>query len=302
MRSPAHHRVDPADGQRVNATVIYVSYNTPSLDLSWIPDTGSAIIVHNDSSLDPASCRHPNVTHLHPGTNLGFGAAVNLALAEASTERVILCNPDTEMEREHFCALAHGGPDEILTVPMNDEAGRATGMVSPYWTPITLIAAAHRIGRLAPLGSRRRNVLVPLVSRWGREQHASLDNSETAWPLGTHWLSGALFSVDRERLSSIGGFDDEFFLYYEDADVCRRLHAAYPGMVIRQAACAPAVHAVGGSASSGTARSVVDRIRRNSATIYARRQHGRGWSMAARWLSATDSGESTPKDLTGVSA
>ncbi len=264
-----------------------MSYNTPTLDLSWIPDDGAVVVVHNDDSLDPAGCHHPNVTHLHPRTNLGFGAGVNLGLAIADTDRVILCNPDTVMRREHFCALAHGDPNEITTIPMNDEAGRPTGMVSPYWTPVTLVAAAHRVGRIAPLGSRRRNIVVPMLSRWGREQQASLEDSDTAWPLATHWLSGALMSVDRRRLEAVGGFDDDFFLYYEDADLCRRLDQAFPAMTIRQLDCPPAVHAVGGSATSGGPRSLVGRIRRQSATQYAERQSGTLWQVAARWLAVT---------------
>lgn len=273
----------------MSATVIYVSFNTPSIDLSWIPADGVAVVVHNDDSLAPETCDHPKVIHVRPGHNVGFGAGVNLGLERATTERVILCNPDTVMRPEHYRALATGKPAEIITVPMVDDHGRPAGMVSPYWTPLTLLGAAHRVGRIAPLGSKRRTLLVPMVSRWGRDQQASRIDSETAWPLSSRWVSGALFSVDRKRLESVGGFDETFFLYYEDADVCRRLQSAFPDMVIRQVDGPPARHSVGGSASSSTTRSAVAGIRRHSATIYAQRQRGRGWPTVARWLSATES-------------
>ena len=50
-------------------------------------------IVHNDGALDRASLG-ARVVHVDAPGNVGFGAAVNLALPHVTTERVVLCNPD----------------------------------------------------------------------------------------------------------------------------------------------------------------------------------------------------------------
>ena len=59
------------------------------------------------------------------------------------------------------------------------------------------------------------------------------------------WVSGACFMATREALQRVGGFDERYFLYWEDADLCRRLRGA--GFEIRYAPAAVAVHQVGQS-------------------------------------------------------
>jgi GT2 family glycosyltransferase len=62
------------------------------------------------------------------------------------------------------------------------------------------------------------------------------------------WISGACMLARREALAAVGGFDERYFLYWEDADLCRRLRAA--GWTARYVPHAVVVHRVGGSSQS----------------------------------------------------
>jgi GT2 family glycosyltransferase len=107
--------------------------------------------------------------------------------------------------------------------------------------------------RLVPsLAVARRNVVVDEIIRSGR-QSAEVD-----------WLSGACMLARRSALESIGGFDERFFLYWEDADLCRRLREK--GLHVRYVTGATAIHRVG--QSSRTARTFAIRAFHESAYLY----------------------------------
>jgi GT2 family glycosyltransferase len=78
------------------------------------------------------------------------------------------------------------------------------------------------------------------------------------------WLSGACVLARREALAAEGGFDERYFLYWEDADLCRRLRTR--GYEVRYVPAASAVHRVGHS--SRTARAPSVRAFHESAYLY----------------------------------
>jgi N-acetylglucosaminyl-diphospho-decaprenol L-rhamnosyltransferase len=78
------------------------------------------------------------------------------------------------------------------------------------------------------------------------------------------WLSGACVLGRRDALTGVGGFDERYFLYWEDADLCRRLRAR--GYQVRYVPAATAIHRVGHS--SRTARAASVRAFHESAYLY----------------------------------
>jgi GT2 family glycosyltransferase len=106
--------------------------------------------------------------------------------------------------------------------------------------------------RLAP-GSvhARRNVVSPDVA--AKEDGVAVD-----------WLSGACILVRRRAFDEVGGFDEGYFLYWEDADLCRRLRKR--GLHVRYVPSVSAVHQVG--RSSMTARRASIRAFHDSAYRY----------------------------------
>lgn len=270
----------------MSATVITVAYGVEDIDLAWVPDDGVIIVVHNDELLPRGAIAHPRVTHLHPGCNLGFGAAVNLALDLVVSDRVILCNPDTALSPEHWSALVDARSDEVVTIAQDGADGTPTSVVNGYWNPLAFTGTALRLGRVAPRGGRVRRCLAPLLGSWGRQHNESLQPVSNSWPLSARWGTGAVLSLPTDAIRSVGGFDDEFFLYYEDVDLQQRMANADPALRLRLADVPPAIHRVGGSAGEHGRRHV-ERLRRQSAARYARRQNGPGWALAGHLIGWT---------------
>ncbi len=269
-----------------SSTVLVVAYGIDQLDLAWVPADAPVVIVHNDDVLSAEDCAHPLVTHLRPGSNLGFGAGMNLALSVVATERVILCNPDTELTSDHFTALDAGDDDTILTVPLVEADGTPNAVVNPYWSVSSFLLTAFRMGRFAPRGGRLRTIAARVLGRDGADHLAALDHGAGEWPLTERWATAALLSAPTAALRSVDGFDEAFFLYYEDADLQQRLGRVSPDMRVRLQPVAPGRHLVGGCASSSTAKSSVATHRRHSARLYAARQPGVRWRVATALVGA----------------
>jgi GT2 family glycosyltransferase len=83
-------------------------------------------------------------------------------------------------------------------------------------------------------------------------------------PANVDWVSGACLIIKREALAAVNGFDERYFMYWEDADLCRRLRQR--GYTIRYVPMASAVHRVG--QSSRTARASSIRAFHDSAYLY----------------------------------
>jgi hypothetical protein len=257
------------------------------LALDWLPDSADIVVVHNDASLDRCSTKGRPVVHIEAGHNVGFGAAVNLALRQITTDRVVLCNPDVALTELHWNALRVGGPDDVVTVPLVDPERCPTSVTSRYPTPFSHVVSGYRLGRFAPRGSRARSALSRGFGSWGHAHKQSLSRPVGTWPLRDRWVSGAVLSIDTARLDAIAGFDERYFLYYEDVDLCRRFSARFPAARAVVADVPPGTHQVGGSAGTDSRQSRdVERLRLESAVRYASAETGPGWRACERLLRA----------------
>ena len=197
----------PANGR---VTAVVVTYNSahclPALarSLAALPnvvvvDNGSA-----DASADQARGLLPAATVVEAGANLGFGAANNRALAHAATEFLLLVNPDCELEPgavEALVACADRFPEASAVGPeLLDAAGRA----EPTY-------------------------------RWASTAWAPRGPGAEA-PACVGFLTGACILVRRAAMQAIGGFDERFFLYYEDDDLCLRLQRRAGPLLVEPAA------------------------------------------------------------------
>ena len=220
-----------------------------------------AVVVDNasiDDSRFVAAEFVPMVSLLANSENLGFARAVNQGLAVTTAPRVLIMNPDcrlvagaiaalgAELDQHEYCAIA--GP-RILN-PDGSVQGSARG------DPDMLTGLFGRtgvLGRLMPwAGIARRNVVSDAAIRSG---HPSVV---------VDWLSGACILARRDALAKVNGFDERYFLYWEDADLCRRLRAA--GYHVRYVPGATAIHRVGHS--SRTVRAAAIRAFHASAYLY----------------------------------
>lgn len=251
----------------MTASVIYVAYATTSIDLRWVPQGAEVVIVVNRG---PRPIVIPNrvITWIEPTKNIGFGAGVNRAAAHAQGDRLIVVNPDCELTAAHWAPLAAASPEAVVTIPL-ESGNMATIVASRYPGPIDLVIGSLRLRE----GLRRLT-----GGRLGTKPAGGLQRGRAA-PLRTHWVSGACVSIDRQRFLAVGGFSADYFLYYEDVDLCARLAARFPDMVAEVAEVLPGRHAVAASASTSPGFAAAARAR--SAATYARRRRGPGWRAAA---------------------
>jgi len=247
-------------------SVIIVNFNAGDdlrLALDSLRDTlgerrWEAVVVDNASSDGSTAAVHgvaPNVRLIANQTNLGFARGTNQGLAATSGERVLLMNPDcrlapgavealaSELDRFDRCAIA--GPR--IVNPDGSVQGSARGDPDML---TGLFGRAGLVRRLFPgLSVSRRNVV---------------DLPETADSVEVDWVSGACMLARRQALGQVGGFDERYFLYWEDADLCRRLRGR--GFHVRYVPRAQAIHRVG--QSSRTARFPAIRAFHESAYLY----------------------------------
>lgn len=172
----------------------------------------------------------PWVTFKQNKQNLGLGAAVNVGLDMAKGEYIAFLNPDLILEEHQFerwvdWMVSH--PDVGVSGPrlLNVDG---TDQESCYAFPNPLIPVLRR----TPLGSLPgfSSMIHQFTLRdMDREQEAEVD-----------WVLGAAMLIRRNALDQIGQFDTRFFLYYEDADVCRRMWKA--GWRVVYTPCAKIVH------------------------------------------------------------
>lgn len=263
---------------RSRASVVYIAYGIEAIDTSWIPDDASVVVLHNDNLLPPENVDHPGAEHVFPPGNLGFGAAVNLAVEHIRTERVIMCNPDTVLSAAHWQALSSGAPNEVRTVPLVDSRGRLTSVINRYPTPLYLLLGAYKTGRLLHRGSRARSLLAPLLGAPGRDHIRLTTAAGGQWPLSDYWPSAAVLSLDAKRFREVGGFDASYFLYVEDLDLAVRLRQRFADMVVVLAETQPGIHTVGRSTSGELVKRHLHEL--SSMRVYAKRQNGAGWRLA----------------------
>ncbi len=179
-----------------------------------LADVPAEIIVADNGSEDGTVewlGRHaPDVRVLAFPENLGFAAAANRAAQQARGEYLWFLNPDTAVERGAVAVLLA----ELAGRPEIGAAGPQ--LLTPDGGPYPL--SARRFPTLWTEFLEKVGLAALSFSRL-----AVLPGDETA---EVPAVSGAALCVRRRAWDEVGGFDERYFLYAEDVDLCRALHAA----------------------------------------------------------------------------
>ncbi len=197
-----------------------------------VADNGST-----DGSLDRAREQFPDAEILELGENLGFGTANNRAAERAEGDYLLLLNSD---------AWPLPGCVERLKSTLDQRP--EVGLVCPrlvyaddrpqfHWAPVTSV-----LGEAIQI-VRNRFESCPWVHR--------------PWP-SRGWFTAACVMVRKRAFQQIGGFDEGFFLYFEDVDLCLRLRQAGWRLVDEPAATAK--HLKGGSQATAAGTSLHYRL------------------------------------------
>ncbi|MFT4288443.1 glycosyltransferase family 2 protein [Nocardioides sp.] len=199
------------------------------------------VVVDNasrDGSADLVAAEHPEVTLIRSETNLGFAAAVNLGARHSRAPWVLLLNPDMEARPRalrNLLEFAEKNPGHglyggrTLTVDGRTERSSCWGLPS-LWS-MTCFALG-----LTTLFHHSRIFDPESLGRWDRD---------TVREVGM--ITGCLLLVDREDWDRLGGMDERYFVYGEDADFSARARRLGLRPIITPEA--EVVHAIGRSSS-----------------------------------------------------
>jgi GT2 family glycosyltransferase len=227
----------------VSVSAIVVSYETrddlaaclASLAAHGGPDV-ETVVVDNasaDGSAEMVARDFPAVRLVRSARNEGFGAACNRGAAVAGAPYLLFLNPDAEVTPGAVPALARAldtHPDVAIVGPRTlNQDGTAQVSFGPALTPL----AEWRQRRLVRAVARRE----PDALRIAHERSLVAHSPD--------WVSGSCLMIRRRAFDAVAGFDEGFFLYEEDVDLCVRVRAR--GGLVRFEPAATVVHRLGRS-------------------------------------------------------
>jgi GT2 family glycosyltransferase len=182
-------------------------------------DLEVVLVDHASDRVEAArvSAGFPWVRTIAVGDNPGFAAGVNRAARAATGEYLLLLNPDCLLETDVARALASWLDDHPTAGACGALVRESDGSVQ---------ASARRFPNLTTGFAGRTSWLTRLwpENRWTRQNLVARSRTETA--MQVDWVSGACMMVRRQAFEAVGGMDEQFFLYWEDADLCFRLKRA----------------------------------------------------------------------------
>jgi GT2 family glycosyltransferase len=263
--------------RKIDVSIVIVSYNTRDWMGKCLSSVGPAavdnrveiIVVDNasrDGSADFVAQEFPEVRVYRNSENTGFAKAVNQGVRHATGEFVLLLNPDGLLKPgavDKLVAFARGNPQYVIC------GGRTvtlTGEMDPKscWGAPTLWSVFCNSSMLSTLfpGS---TVFDPEALGSFKRDHARRVDIVT----------GCLLLARLADWQSLGGFDEAYFVYGEDADLCMRA-TAQTGRACAITPEAEMVHAVG--ASSATRPDKLELLLKGRIGLV--RRHMRGWKKS----------------------
>ncbi len=173
------------------------------------------VVVDNDTEAPP-EISHP-VRLIRSPENVGFARACNQGVSASSGKYVVFINPDTLVEGDFFERVAE-------FFDQNPKAGVAGPKIMEADGNLQLSARKDPSFVSGLLG--RTSLLTRLFPESSLVRHLFPAAEKLSVPTTVDWVSGACMMVRRRTLEEIGPMDKRFFMYFEDADLCRRAREA----------------------------------------------------------------------------
>jgi N-acetylglucosaminyl-diphospho-decaprenol L-rhamnosyltransferase len=231
-----------------------------------------------DGTADFVASAYPWVKLTASPVNLGFAAGNNMAAKQAQGRYLLLLNPDAVPDAGTLArgvALMDAHPDVALGGGgLRDSQGQPQPSARMFPTlPDELFTMAGLAARFP-----RSPVLARMDRQWA-------DPEETA---DVDWIPGAFVFLRASMFAQVGHFDERFFMYYEEVDLCRAFRCQ--GWLVRYWPELRAMHIGGASARTvseeriSRSGSQLELWRMRSALLYYRKHHGRVPTAALHWL------------------
>lgn len=259
-------RLRPVTAERLGIVIVtYNSAGSIGACLDMLAELGHRVVVVDNASSDDtvALCRSAGVEPIRNATNLGFGAAMNLGIAQLATENVCILNPDcllTAPVADAAVAMLDADPDSLVVPDLTDWDGQRESGRQPGYTARRLVAdmiAGYGLHRLAGMF-------------YGRQ---GMGDGRWAWPIG------ACIFLRRALFNELGGFDPRYFCYMEDVELGRQ--ASRRGKALRSLPLSvPHFGASGSSIGSEHRQELMNRAR----LTYAGINHPAAFALGLRLL------------------
>ena len=198
-----------------------------------------AIVVDNGSTDGSADTVDglSGVELVRTGRNLGFAAACNLGAEKGKAPYILFLNPDTRLEAHSvsvplsFMEQAENAHVGICGIQLVNEQGQVSRTCARFPTLGRLMAQALGLNKIPGLHHTGMH-----MSDWDHRYTAEVDQ-----------VIGAFFLIRRSLLDALGGFDERFFVYFEEVDLSFRSRSlGYKSVYLSEA---HAYHAGGGTSN-----------------------------------------------------
>ena len=258
--------------------VVVVNYNTGELLSRAIRSAAEAagdarlelVVVDNDShdgSADRALEEHPQARLVRNPTNRGFAAAANQGIRSTTAPFVLLLNPDAEVLAGTLGGFVKVAMDHPTAGAIGPLVRDPDGSVYPSARKIPTMVEGIGHAFLGPFLPNRFSRAYTMED-WDRRTERLVD-----------WASASCVLLRRAALDEVGLFDERFFMYVEDVDLCTRLRRAEWDVVFSPEL--EVLH-IGGVSTGGyrSRRMVVEHSR--SIYKYFVKWRSNGWRAALR--------------------
>jgi N-acetylglucosaminyl-diphospho-decaprenol L-rhamnosyltransferase len=199
-------------------------------------DAGSVVVVDSGSTDHTISlAESTGAMTISVAGNVGFGSACNRGAAETTEPYLFFLNPDTVLDADCVLQLAARLDNDPTLVAVGPTVRNPDGSIYPSSRqfPSLITAAIH--GFLGPVFPN---------NRWSQQYLR---------PARAEWISGTALMVRRHAFEQVGGFDERYFMYVEDVDLCWRLRPLGRVAVVSNAGM---VHRIGGSSGNRPIRMI----------------------------------------------
>lgn len=153
-----------------------------------------------------------NVKVIENNNNLGFGKANNIALKTATGKYFVICNPDILMIEDSFSKI----------IPHMDK-NKDIGAIVPR--------LVNKNGQLEPVYRRQLtlyDVIIRYIHPFGmfkkRRAYHTMQDMDYSRRFNVPFAQGSFIVIRTELMKELHGFDDRYFMYCEDADLCRKIN------------------------------------------------------------------------------
>lgn len=230
-------------------SIIIVNYNTCQMTLECIDSvfekTNSIdfeVILVDNASTDGSKEffeKDNRIKYIYSQKNLGFGRANNLGIQHSIGENIFFLNPDTLLVNNAVFILSN-------FLKRNKCVGAVGGnLFTPDMKP------CHSFKRRFPsIWDDLDIALNGVISKIRYGKNVFFNNTGNA--LNVAYICGADLMIRKNVLNITGFFDDDFFMYYEDTELCHRIKKC--GLKIKSVPEAKIIHFDGGSSSTSCAR------------------------------------------------